>query len=106
MKPTKKPKRVRVDWHPVVERYSAYTCPTCNVTFKGAGVGRKTTRFKCDCGQELTVFGHAEFPVNPELEQKAKDASKMRKALVAINNLCDQDGSEFADRVFALCKDY
>lgn len=35
-----------------------------------------------------------------------EEKQKIRKALVAINNLCGQDGSEFANKVFALCKDY
>lgn len=37
------------------------------------------------------------------LEEQNK---KMRGELIAINNLCGQKDGEFADQVFALCKDY
>jgi len=44
----------------ITDRYQAmehgweYICPSCYTTFKGF-VSKNTTRFKCDCGQELIV---------------------------------------------------
>lgn len=35
-----------------------------------------------------------------------EETQKMRKALVDINNLCTQNGGDFADKVFELCKGY
>ena len=52
---TKKAKSVNVIMHEVIEAYSEYTCPACMVTFIGGGPGKRTTRFKCECGQELIV---------------------------------------------------
>ena len=52
--PTKRPKRARVKWIKVVGERSSYSCPTCRVHYEG-GVSRNTTRFVCDCGQELIV---------------------------------------------------
>jgi len=52
---TKKAKSVNVIMHEVIEAYSEYTCPACMVTFIGGGPGKRTTRFKYECGQELIV---------------------------------------------------
>ena len=64
MKLTKRPKRVKVNWVKTEHSYSEYVCPSCHTTFKGF-VSKNTTRFKCDCGQELIV----ELPTDSEKEK-------------------------------------
>jgi len=54
MKLTKRPKRVRIKWIKYESASSEYICPSCYTTFKGF-VSKNTTRFRCDCGQELIV---------------------------------------------------
>ena len=51
----KRPKTVKVFFRESVGYYAEYTCPACKTTFMGAGVTSATTRFLCDCGQELIV---------------------------------------------------
>jgi len=55
MNVTKRSKKVLVEFKESVSYYSEYTCPSCNVTFIGAQVGKNTLRFRCQCGQELIV---------------------------------------------------
>ena len=54
MKATKKAKTVDVRWRETKSYYPIYVCPSCKTTFHG-GFCRATTRFKCDCGQELII---------------------------------------------------
>ena len=51
----KRPKKVTVFFRESIGYYAEYTCPTCKTTFSGAGVTSATTRFLCECGQELIV---------------------------------------------------
>lgn len=41
--------------HVVIESISSYTCPSCHIEFVGCGPDKSTTRFICECGQELIV---------------------------------------------------
>ena len=61
---TKRAKSVDVLIHEFTDTYPEYHCPSCHTTFKGGGPGRSTTRFLCECGQELIVRSrkHVEFP--------------------------------------------
>jgi hypothetical protein len=54
IKTTKRPKRTKVTWVETKSYYSNYHCPSCHTQYQG-GLNRSTTRFKCDCGQELIV---------------------------------------------------
>jgi predicted SprT family Zn-dependent metalloprotease len=56
MKKTKRPKGVSVVWHQIeyVTEKSEYQCPCCKTVFMNT-LQRNTSRFYCDCGQELIV---------------------------------------------------
>ena len=54
-KVTKKAKSVNVMTHMVQRYVFSYTCPSCMVQFRGANITMQTSRFKCDCGQELII---------------------------------------------------
>lgn len=53
---TKKPKKAIVRFEAIKQtiHVSEYQCPSCKVFYRG-GLQRSTTRFICDCGQELIV---------------------------------------------------
>lgn len=53
---TKAPKPVTMIYQEIISYISKYTCPSCHTTFVGAGISKKTLRFRCDCGQELTII--------------------------------------------------
>lgn len=57
MKITKKAKSIAVTDIEYTCTYSRpeYTCPSCHTTFKGGDPNKHTTRFICECGQELIV---------------------------------------------------
>lgn len=55
MKPTKKPKKVRVEWYESTCFTSEYTCPSCRNVFDGFVGSKNVLRFRCRCGQELIV---------------------------------------------------
>ena len=51
---SKLPKRVDVYEKQVITYETIYTCPDCHTKFVGF-VSGNTTRFMCQCGQELIV---------------------------------------------------
>lgn len=55
MKPTKKPKRVKLHIRRVDAYVSSYKCPTCRIQYEGGGPKNNVIRFRCQCGQELIV---------------------------------------------------
>ena len=57
MKVTKRAKSVTVYDYTFTEEVCipTYTCPSCHTGYQGAGPGKRTTRFICECGQELIV---------------------------------------------------
>lgn len=55
MKPTKKAKKVRIEYEQVVNYLASYHCPSCKIIYKGNGPWRGVVRFRCGCGQELIV---------------------------------------------------
>jgi len=55
MSVTKRPKRVDIVDHEVIESYPSYVCPSCHTEYVGSGPGKRTIRFRCLCGQELIV---------------------------------------------------
>lgn len=54
MKKSKTAKSVVVNMHETRGFISEYHCPVCLVTFRG-GISIQTTRFRCECGQELSI---------------------------------------------------
>ena len=53
---TKRAKKVTVKHIQTEGYYTEYTCPSCNITFKGGGPDKNVLRFVCKgCGQELIV---------------------------------------------------
>jgi hypothetical protein len=56
MKKTRRAKSVKVHWEDfkVISKISEYQCPCCKTIFRNT-IGLNTTRFYCDCGQELIV---------------------------------------------------
>lgn len=55
IKITKRPKYVTVERIITQGYYLRYRCPSCQVEFSGALRGDNTTRFVCECGQELII---------------------------------------------------
>ena len=55
VKPTKRPKRVSVQYEEIKSYTAKYDCPTCKTSFVGFGPNRNVVRFICKCGQELIV---------------------------------------------------
>jgi len=55
MKITKRPKKVKVLYIKNESYHTEYTCPSCYVTFVGAGLQKNVLSFVCDCGQVLKV---------------------------------------------------
>lgn len=57
IKITKKAKKIVVKetTQPITKVISEYTCPSCKICFVGGQPYLDTTRFLCDCGQELIV---------------------------------------------------
>jgi transposase-like protein len=52
----KRPRKVDIIYKEIITTISEYTCPFCNVTVEGAGIGKNITRFKCEeCKNELIV---------------------------------------------------
>jgi len=57
--------RATVNPHETCDITFIYICPSCYTTFKGF-VSKNTTRFKCQCGQELIV----ELPTDSAKEKE------------------------------------
>ena len=55
-KVTKRAKKVVVKFKKVKSFVAQYNCPSCHTQFTGAYVLSNTTRFVCECGQELIVI--------------------------------------------------
>lgn len=57
MKVSKKAIKVKLEWkeEPFISYRSEYKCPKCKATFQGFVRDRNTTRFLCECGQELII---------------------------------------------------
>lgn len=55
MKVTKRPKKIKIEYREATSYIAFYTCPTCHVSYRDGTLSRKTTQFRCDCGQELKV---------------------------------------------------
>ena len=63
---SKRPKNVNVYRRETVVYENFYTCPVCHVQYTGF-VSGNTTRFMCQCGQELIV--------NRRMNEATNDAS-------------------------------
>jgi len=55
MKPTKRPKRVKITYEKFKSELAVFICPSCKTEFRGFGPRKNVTRFVCECGQELIV---------------------------------------------------
>ena len=54
---SKKAIKIKLEWkeEPCVNYTSEYKCPKCKAIFRGFVRDRNTTRFLCECGQELII---------------------------------------------------